>query len=454
MRYRKLAGVVALLAGAALGLSAGAGGSPTAAGTRLWAHRYNGPGNGSDIAYTIVSSPDGTRVFVTGASAGIGTSSDYATAAYDASSGAELWVSRFNGPGNGNDAPLAIAVSPDGTRVFVTGHGSGLAGGDVYHSVVATVLYDAATGAELWVAVAPEGVVGAGPPALAISPDGSRIFVTGSRDVGGSSRYATLAYDAATGALLWSAVGGGTNPSSIDVSPDGTTVVVSGSGYVTVAYDAATGTQLWTASLGGPGVSGAVALKFSPDGTRVFVTGTTDVFGQNPNFATVAYDGATGAQIWVSRYDGPAHDHDEVNGLAVSRDGAQVYVTGFSVGSTTNHDYATVALSGATGATLWARRYNGPANGDDYASSVAVSPDGTTVTVTGGSGPTGYPDYATITYAADGTTLWIRRYGGAGTTSGFAYATTFAPDGSRVFVTGSRWRSGTGPDYFTVAYSR
>ena len=51
----------------------------------------------------IAASPDGATVFVTGGSTGIGSANDYATVAYRAATGAQLWVSRDNGPGNGDD---------------------------------------------------------------------------------------------------------------------------------------------------------------------------------------------------------------------------------------------------------------------------------------------------------------------------------------------------------------
>ena len=80
----------------------------------------DGPGNGSDAAYSIAVSPGGSRVFVTGASRGNRSGPDYATVAYSAVTGARLWVQRYNGPGNGSDEAYSVAVSPGGSRVLVT----------------------------------------------------------------------------------------------------------------------------------------------------------------------------------------------------------------------------------------------------------------------------------------------------------------------------------------------
>src|SRR5438094_4654688 len=76
--------------------------------------------------------------------------------------------------------------------------------------------------------------------------------------------------------------------------------------------------------------------------------------------------------------------------------------TGGRPGGAPGFDYATVAYEASTGVKLWAKRYNGPGNGDDQAYSVAVSPDGSRVFVTGGSdgGSTTKFDYATVAYEA------------------------------------------------------
>jgi hypothetical protein len=88
------------------------------AGNLNWVSRYDGPGNGADIAYAMAVDPAG-NAFVTGSSVGIGTGNDYGTVKYDAK-GTQMWVARYNGPGNGSDVGRAIALGGAG-KVYVTG---------------------------------------------------------------------------------------------------------------------------------------------------------------------------------------------------------------------------------------------------------------------------------------------------------------------------------------------
>ena len=82
--------------------------------------------------------------------------------------------------------------------------------------------------------------------------------------------------------------------------------------------------------------------------------------------AAVPGAAAPGGQLWVSAYNGPASGNDVASGAAVSPGGGTVYVTGTSYsGPAAGYDYRTVAYNGATGARLWVARYNGPANSTD-----------------------------------------------------------------------------------------
>jgi outer membrane protein assembly factor BamB len=451
----------------AWGFARRAAGPLAVPGGQLWASRYNGPGNGVDQAYSVAVSPGGGAVYVTGESAGSGTGFDYATIGYDTATGAQLWASRYNGPASGSDIARSVAVSPDGATVYVTGQSLGSTSGFDY----ATVAYNAATGAQLW--ASRYNGPGNGTDiaySVAVSPDGRAVYVTG-QSVGtkGSDDYATVAYDAATGKRLWASrydgPGSFNEAYSVAVSPDGAAVYVTGQSlgsagfdYATVAYDAATGKRLWVQRYNGPGNGEDIArsVAVSPTGGTVYVTGQS--YGGKAtafDYATVAYNAATGARQWVSRYNGPASGEDAAFKVAVSPNAATVYVTGESAGGTaTGSDYATVAYNATTGKQRWASRYNGPASSTDAAYSLAVRPDGTAVYVTGGSngGSTRY-DYATVAYnATTGSQLWASRYNGPSSNDDIAFAVAVSPTNGTVFVTGESLTPPTDWDYATVAY--
>jgi DNA-binding beta-propeller fold protein YncE len=437
-----------------------------APGQQLWASRLDGGAHANDSAAAVAFSPDGSTVFATGQTDG----SDYGTVAYSRASGAILWTATYDGPAGGTDGATALAVSPDGKTVFVSGFSAGVGTGADY----ATIAYAAATGTQLWASRYNGPHDGFDVPhGLAVSPDGSTVFVTGGIQ-GASTRsgdFATVAYTAASGARLW--VGRYDGPghdfdvaNGLAVSPDGSRLYVTGYGagrtteddYETLAYDAATGARLWTARYddASHALDNALALALSPDGSRLFVFGRLAAPDLFPDFGTVAYDTASGHRLWSARYRGPRNLFTLASGIAVSPDGASVYATGSAFTAHHSLDYLTVRYGTTSGARLWVARFDGPAHDLDEARAVAAAPDGGSVYVTGvtnAPGTTG-ADYQTIAYTADtGAEQWQAPYvgpmnGGADRPSGIAVS----PDGGVVAVTGESAGNGSALDYATVAY--
>jgi hypothetical protein len=73
---------------------------------------------------------------------------------------------------------------------------------------------------------------------------------------------------------------------------------------------------------------------------NVYVTGRSGGSGTSDDYATLKYDPA-GNQLWVRSYNGPGNSDDWAYALALDGSG-NVYVTGWSYGSGTDFDYATI----------------------------------------------------------------------------------------------------------------
>jgi len=97
--------------------------------------RYNGPANGVDSAMAMAVRGF-TDLYVTGTSVDSGY--DYLTVKYSAATGDTVWTARYNGIGFGNDIPRAIALRA-ANEVFITGSSQSALGDYDY----LTVRYDA-----------------------------------------------------------------------------------------------------------------------------------------------------------------------------------------------------------------------------------------------------------------------------------------------------------------------
>jgi hypothetical protein len=364
--------------------------------------------NGNDIAVD-----EKGNVYVTGFSVGTGTASDYATVKYNAN-GVQQWVAGYNGPGNGFDQAISLAVDKDG-NVYVTGESNGSGTGLDF----ATIKYNV-NGLQQWVARyngpgnGDDGLNFTGPAfpqRLAVDNSGN-VYVTGP------------------------SLGNGT-----------------GVDYATIKYNNA-GMQEWVARYNGPlnGFDAAASLAMDKNG-NVYVTGVSEGIGTGNDFATISYN-ANGVQQWVTRYNGPVNNNDAARDITLDTDG-NVYVTGSSVRGFIQFEgeefpitnYLTIRYNTA-GVQQWEATYDGPGGRYIVSRPFALAVDTLgNVYVTGQSGAsTDEEDYATVKYDATGVQQWAARY----TSTGFDHrAFDISLDGSgNVYVTGQ-----SDENYVTVKYN-
>jgi hypothetical protein len=316
-------------------------------GIQQWAAMYNGPGIGSNVPVAIVTDGSG-NVYVTGYSNGGETGIDYATIKYN-SSGDSVWVKRYNGPGNESDYAISIVLDGSG-NVYVAGYSTGNGTNFDY----ATIKYNSA-GVQEWVARY-NGPGNYYDVASSIAVDSmGNVYVTGSSgDNTSMFDYATVKYNS-DGVQQWVSIYNGpitSNEQAESISADGKgNVYVTGSSegietsyYATVKYNSE-GVQQWVVRYD----NGYAKSVVSDGSDNVYVTGYSNGFGTSNDFATIKYN-SSGIQQWVSIYNGPGNSDDKAKSIALDGSG-NIYVTGSSDG------YATIKYS-SEGIQQWVTRDN------------------------------------------------------------------------------------------------
>jgi len=342
--------------------------------------------------YTAVS-PDGANVYVD-------TCTHVVSFARNAGTGALTYVDSDPIPACG----LHVTVSPDGRNVYVANE-AGVA-----------VFARNATGALTLVENEDGGGLGSA-QGVAVSPDGANVYVS---DLSGGVY--TYARDPGTGALslvefdipgenfcdpsdpdyndphvcVDPDLAGATD---LDISADGENVYVPAStndALGVFSRDAGSGAltlvEIERDGVGGAdGLESATAVAVSPDGADVYVT--ADAFGSEPGVATFSRDPSTGAVSFQEKNGG--HDFDLVEDVTISPDGQNVYVP--SYGTVPRPDQlVSYARNTTTGALTFVEADANHDPGIDGLSApwgADVAPDGRHVYVTV------YPDDAIATFS-------------------------------------------------------
>lgn len=332
---------------------------------------------------------------------------------------------------------------------------------------------------ERWVVkrgLGPQGVSEV-PAAIAVSPDGSELYVLAFAVTTDPHGAAVMVFDAATGAVRrtlpipYRFLGPGSEFYAAHIAVSADTIFVAGSvrdrvetpegferhaNYLTVAHRL-DGTVRWASRYQGP-MTGKGAdhgdwptgIALSHDGAQVLVTGVSTRPGpyqQDPYFlnrlvspddvATVSYDTATGAQRWVQRFD--SGELEFPYGLALSPDGSGLYVNTMSWRFESNLvAYGGLAAGGGP-ALNWVHAEDPAAFLAPIA--VASTADGVYLTGVSLANPSGTLDYGVLAMSPDGALRWRANHSRIYTIAGTDYTSADLPmamaaDGDRVYVTG------------------
>ncbi|HEU5223296.1 MAG TPA: PKD domain-containing protein [Candidatus Lumbricidophila sp.] len=231
--------------------------------------------------------------------------------------------------------------------------------------------------------------------ALAVTPDGSKLFVGGQfTSIGGQTRYRIAAFDAATGALLaWAPT---LNASVYALAATNSTVYaggafsnVNGAARTRLAAMSTTSNTLlpWAPQI----VDGSPkALVVKPDGSQVVIGGSFSTLNgsSNPGMGLASVDGVT-AELRPWAVNNVVRNAGAKGGIySLTQDGTYVYGTGWMFSQSAGTLEGTFKASWDGGALTWVE----DCHGDTYG--VAATTDA--VYVTGhthycGNTPGGFP---------------------------------------------------------------
>jgi uncharacterized delta-60 repeat protein len=320
-------------------------------GVQQWMARYSGAANGVDEGKSIYVDASG-NVYVGGKTFGTASSYDFIAIKYN-SSGAEQWVSVYNGPGNNEDIVNSLAVDASGS-VFLAGSSIGAGTGSDF----AIVKFNS-DGSNGWVK-RHNGPANGGDAAVSVKIDGlGNIIGGGYTDKGVSS----TRYD-----------------------------------FIVVKYST-DGTEQWSKFYNGTGsvINDFLTAMTLDANNNIYVTGASGGFPSgfaDSNYATIKYN-SSGELQWVATYSGPNNSIDVSRAIFVDNS-QNVYITGTSFGGSSD-DYVSIKYN-PNGTTAWIMSYNGPAGQSDYSTSIIADNSGNAF-VTGRSMGSGTDfDYATIKY--------------------------------------------------------
>jgi len=304
-------------------------------GDTLWIRSYTGSGSGHNWTFpTSIFVDDSGYVYVAGTSENSfslhGLTQDYTIFKYSPL-GVQLWVARYNGPGDDADWVNSMTVDSLG-NVYVTGTaGGGSTGSADSYNDITTIKYNS-EGTVIW----EKTYIGPGTS----WDEGSMITLDNLGNV-----YVT-----------------GKTVSSTSTHED----------IITIKYTN-DGTELWKKFFNGPGSTTDEGTALAVDKMHsVYVTGKSYYSSLNGfDIITIKYD-SLGTQLWAQNFNGFSNENDIAKEIALD-DAGNIYVLGTTVNTTTSEDYQLIKYDPA-GTRQWEEKFtnsNG-AGSQEYAVALFV----------------------------------------------------------------------------------
>lgn len=296
---------------------------------------------------------------------------------------------------------------------------------------------------------------------IEVSRISGNVFATGETyNAGGSNNdYITVKYSP-LGDTLWSRIFNGSgnandiahsiavdDSDNVYVTGESKSASPNGDDYVTIKYNSE-GTVKWIRTYNGPSGNADYAYSVCVDSLHnVYVTGSAHMGGGGGrDFVTIKYSSG-GVVKWTKNTDFGSADYASKVIVDKFRN---VYVTGYSTGGGTGHDYQTVKYD-SSGNYLWSADYNYPSNNGEEPSDIAVDNSGNVYVTGTGTGFFGSQS-ETVKYNSSGTLIWSARYFGAGA-AGNSGTALLVDSAGGVYITGSVNGFSSVSDFVTIKYN-
>lgn len=260
-----------------------------------------------------------------------------------------------------------------------------------------------------------------GTQGVAVGPDGST-YLTGDHIVGFDPTKIFLVKFAPDGSIAWQRTWDGpaqfasNNAQDVAVAPDGSAVYVTGTSFISpnvailLKFNSADGSLVWDRSWAGNAFPEGVAVDAAG---FIHVVGSATV-GSNQQIFTTKFD-AGGTVVWHNVWNTP-ESGGESRGQAIALAGGDIYVAGVTPipeapGAILRFGIVVLKIDAA--GNLLLQRTVIAGDSVDARGGIAIGPDGS-IHVAGGRFDERTSDLNAFVakFAADGTLLWNRNWGG------------------------------------------